>query len=185
MNIKFIFIGLFLVLMMFSGTFAKTVTTSRKNLSTKNIRNSINTRKKRCQKQCLKLRIEERHNCVQKCTNPFCFNIVFAEDPLESGERALTRKQLFRRCVEKLYKHAGYYLYDPAVNEILSEEEMTLPDSLWEPNKHAYPVPKEVQVYLDGMDMGSLRRLYETSASKKKRLQQELAQKERSEKTNQ
>lgn len=52
-------------------------------------------------KQCGHLIIEESYNCVNQCTSSFCYDEIYANDPLEDGELDYDREREFITCLRK------------------------------------------------------------------------------------
>ncbi|KAJ8762721.1 hypothetical protein K2173_012213 [Erythroxylum novogranatense] len=41
-------------------------------------------------------------NCVLRCVSPTCYELIYESDPLEEGEKDLTRSQEYKYCMHKL-----------------------------------------------------------------------------------
>ncbi|XP_054779721.1 uncharacterized protein LOC129287545 isoform X2 [Prosopis cineraria] len=42
-----------------------------------------------------------RENCALRCLSPACYELIYESDPLEEGEKDLTRSQEFKYCMHK------------------------------------------------------------------------------------
>ncbi|XP_028787298.1 uncharacterized protein LOC114743262 [Neltuma alba] len=51
--------------------------------------------------QC-KSSMTSRENCALRCLSPACYELIYESDPLEEGEKDLTRSQEFKYCMHKM-----------------------------------------------------------------------------------
>ncbi|KAJ6360336.1 hypothetical protein OIU77_004359 [Salix suchowensis] len=51
--------------------------------------------------QC-KTSMTAKENCALKCLSPICYELIYESDPLEEGEKDLTRSQEYKYCMYKI-----------------------------------------------------------------------------------
>jgi hypothetical protein len=64
---------------------------------------AIRSLRAQCQQQrsCASLVPEESMNCVNLCTSPNCYVIIYASRPLEDGEIDIRRAREFEECLKE------------------------------------------------------------------------------------
>ncbi|KAL9303493.1 hypothetical protein ACSQ67_020756 [Phaseolus vulgaris] len=44
---------------------------------------------------------DSKENCALRCLSPACYELIYESDPLEEGEKDLTRSQEYKYCMHK------------------------------------------------------------------------------------